>query len=382
MVAALRIRLEAHIATPQSKHSQPSNGVLNPTQEALNGPPPSMILLLIVVIGLFQILYFKISYVLREGGGFDFFGAVFGSDGLFNMAVTAIVVFLHLGVVRILRQVFGETQVKTRYILQFIISGIFAAIGAGLSNWFYSTVIYHFGMPTGAALFNIAVLAFIIPIILTGLLETFYYRGQWQREQYLQEQTKRQMVSAKFEALKNQLSPHFVFNSFNTLGAIIGEDPSRAQEFLAQLSTVYRYILDNKDKETVSLGREIDCLKALLHVQEDRHPDAVNIEINISEQQRSLRIIPLTLHTLVENVFKHNVLSKVTPINMKIEVRDNDSLIVENDLRPKLDVESHNIGIENLSRRYELLIHKGLSIMHSKSVFQVEIPFIGAEARI
>ncbi|PHR92393.1 MAG: hypothetical protein COA69_08425 [Robiginitomaculum sp.] len=346
-----------------------------------SGPSLPVIIVLILVITLFQILFFKISYTLREDVGFNFVKAVFGTDGLFSLIVTSVVVFAHLGIAHVLRIVITERAVKIRYTLQFILSGLFAAVGAGAMSWFHSAVIYDFGVPPVGALFNIAVLAFIIPIVLTGLLETFYYRGQWQREQYQLEHTKRQMVSAKFDSLKNQLSPHFVFNSFNTLGAIIDEDPARAQEFLAQLSKVYRYILDNKDKDTVSLEKEIESVKALLHIQENRHPGAVKIEIDISEKHHTLRIIPLTLHTLAENVFKHNTLSPENPIVLTIKAQGRDVLCVENDLRPKLDVESHNIGLDNLSRRYELLMHKGLNIVQARDRFRVEVPFITSKLK-
>lgn len=340
------------------------------------GPRLVLILPLIVIISLFQTLFFKISYTLRSGVEFDFLKSVLGSDSLFNLAVTAIVVFLHLGAARFLRRIFGERYVKTRYALQFLLSSFLAATGAGFCMWFYSAVIYDFGAPDAVAFFNVAVLAFTVPIILTGLLETFYYRGQWQREQYYFEQEKRQMISAKFNALKNQLSPHFVFNSFNTLGALISKDSDSAQDFLAQLSKVYRYILDNKDKDTVSIDRELESVKALLHIQESRHPGAVKVTIDIPNKFLSYRIIPLTLHTLAENVFKHNVLSPQTPINLTIKINKHQTLSVENDLYQKLDVESHGMGIDNLSKRYELLGEQKLKIIKAKNIFRVDIPFI------
>lgn len=342
----------------------------------LIGSEVALIIFLVFAIGLFQPFYFKTQFYLREGGDYNVIATIFSSDGLFNLVVTAIVVTLHLFVARGLRLIFPESRVKIRYLIQFIVSGFFAAISAWFCIWFYTTVLFDFDPPRSDVIFNIAVLAFIIPIILNGLLETFYYRSAWLKQQFEQEQLNRQMIAAKFEALKNQLSPHFVFNSFNTLSAIMERDINQAQQFLEQLSHVYRYILDNKDKETVNLGREVDSITALLAVQETRHPGAVIINMMLSEKDRNLNIIPLTLHTLVENVFKHNSLSPVTPINLTIKLQNNDLLVVENELRPKLDVKSFNIGIENLSRRYELLIQKQLTIIEQQNLFRVEIPLI------
>ncbi|MCP5381343.1 MAG: histidine kinase [Kordiimonadaceae bacterium] len=336
----------------------------------------ALVIFLVLLIGLFQAFYFKTQFFLREGGDYNVLATVLSSDGLFNLAVTAIVVIIHLFVVRILRQIIPEERVKARYLIQFILSGIFAATGASISMWFYYTVLYDFDPPSADIFFNISVLAIIIPIILNGLLETFYYRGAWLKEQYEQEQANRKMIAAKFEALKNQLSPHFVFNSFNTLAALIEQDTVQAQNFLEQLSRVYRYILDNKDKEFVALDHELDSMNALLAIQEARHPGAVKINIKISEKERDLNIIPLTLHTLVENVFKHNSLSPITPIILSIKINNNELLIVENNVNPKLDVQSYNIGIENLSQRYELLIRKGLNIKTAHNMFRVEIPLI------
>ncbi len=342
----------------------------------------SLIILLIIIIGIFQTAFMKTQIHLSQGGDYNLVNAIFSNDGLFNLTVTAVVVGIHLIVSEILKRILSNGSVKLRYALQFIISGILAAAGASLCIWFYYTVLFNLSPPTASVVFNIAVLAFIIPIVLTGLLETFYYHGEWQKELYAQEQIKRQMVAAKFEALKNQLSPHFVFNSFNTLAAIIENDPQMAQGFLKQLSKVYRYILDNKDKETVPLSLEIESVTALLNVQETRHPGAIKINIDINAGEKKLPVIPLTLHTLVENTFKHNNLSSENPITLSIKVHQSKQLIIENQIRPKLDVESHNIGIENLSHRYQLLRKTGLNIIKNSRTFRVEIPLVTSEDNI
>lgn len=330
----------------------------------------------ILAIGLGQSAFLKTRYLLRENLPVVLSDMFSVWDTGFSVVSTAIVVTVHLLVATWLRRAFGEKAVKIRYALQFFLSAILGGLAAAASMYFYVSVIHNFGVPALYELFDVGVVAIIVPLSLIAAMETFHYRGAWLKEQFAKEQTKREMISAQFEALKNQLSPHFVFNSFNSLGGMIEEDPKRAQVFLNQLSQVYRYILDNKDRETVSLGEELDSVRALLHIQEARHPETVNVELNITENDRSLRVIPLTLHTLVENVFKHNILSKKAPIALKVKVKDGSLLIVENDLKPKLDVESHHIGIANLSKRYKLLKTEGLSILKSAHSFRVEVPFI------
>lgn len=331
----------------------------------------------ILAIGLGQSAYLKSKYLLREGLPLVFSDMFSLWDTGFSVVSTAIVVLVHIMVAAWLRKLFGEKAVKARYAIQFILSAILGGAAAAGSLVFYVSILHDYPAPETYVLVDVAIVAIIIPLTLIAAMETFHYRGAWLREQYVKEQTRREVISAQFEALKNQLSPHFVFNSFNSLGALIEEDPGRAQLFLNQLSQVYRYILDNKDKETVSLGRELDSVQALLHVQEARHPDTVRVEFAITDRDRDLRVIPLTLHTLVENVFKHNVLSKKAPISLKVEAVKGEILVVENDLKPKLDVESHHIGIANLSRRYELLVERGLNILKSAHSFRVEVPFVG-----
>jgi len=339
-------------------------------------------ILTVIILSMGKIVYFKAGNMIKNDQPVVWSSVFHPSDASFALLSTAVVAIAHLLIAAALRHIIPEHKVAVRYSLLFILSAFLGGLAAIANMAFYYTVLFDYNLPAPMYLFDSAILAFITPITLMATLETFHYRGAWLKEQFATEQSHREVVSAKFDALKNQLSPHFVFNSFNTLGALIGEQPERAQLFLNQLSQVYRYILDNKDKETVSLGRELDSVKALLHVQEARHPDAVKIDFIITEGDRNLRVIPLTLHTLVENVFKHNVLSKKSPIHLRVEAVGRNILVVENNLKPKLDVESHHIGIANLSRRYELLIARGLKILKSAEHFRVEVPFVAPEAQI
>ncbi len=334
----------------------------------------------IVVIGFGQSAYLKSKYLLREGLPLNFSDMFSLWDTSFSVVSTTIVVLMHQLVTYGIKHTFGERAIKLRYAIQFVLSATFGGIAAAGSLVFYVSILHDYPTPSPAALFDVAIVAIIIPLTLIASMETFHYRGAWLQEQYAKEQTQREIISAQFEALKNQLSPHFVFNSFNSLSGLIEENPTRAQLFLNQLSQVYRYILDNKDKETVSLGRELESVKALLHVQEARHPNTVHVNFDISENDKELRVIPLTLHTLVENVFKHNILSKKAPISLTVKALKGEILVVENDLKPKLDVESHHIGIANLSKRYELLVEQGLNILKSANSFRVEVPFIHQKA--
>ena len=335
----------------------------------------------IVILSFGSAIYYKAGGQIKAGEPVNW-GMVFHYGDLsFVFATNTLVALVYLAVASSLRRIMPEGQVAARYTLQFFLTAILGGMAAVANIYFYYRVLYDFPLPGAALLFDSALLAFITPVTLMATLETFHYRGAWLQEQFVKEQDKHEIIAAKLDALKNQLSPHFIFNGFNTLSALIGEQPDRAQQFLSQLAQVYRYVLDNKDRETVSLGRELDSVTALLHIQEARHPGAVIVDFIIAKDDRKLGVIPLTLHTLVENVFKHNVLSENAPISLKVEAVSGQLLVIENDLKPKLDVESHHIGIANLSKRYELLVQKGLKTLKTADRFRVEVPFVLPEAQ-
>lgn len=356
-----------------SLSGQPGSATLPPME---NGGSFKIVVFTILALSFGQLTYLKLKYLLSNDLPVSFSNIYSFGDASYGLASTTIVALIHIALGQGLKRWLGEASVKLRYALQFILSALLGGLAAAGAMVIYVSVLNDYPTPDTGSLVDVAVSAFLTPLTLIATLETFHYRGAWLKEQVRKEQTKRDMISVQFEALKNQLSPHFVFNSFNSLGALIETQPERALVFLNHLSQVYRYILDNKDRETVSLEDELESVKAYLHIQEERHPDTMDITINLKKNDLTLRVIPLTLHTLVENVFKHNILSTKTPIRMTIEVRDGPVLVVVNDLKPKLDVESHQIGIANLSRRYELLVSRGLRILRDTSHFQVEVPTI------
>jgi two-component system LytT family sensor kinase len=328
----------------------------------------------IIILATSKMLYFKIGYFLETGTPIVWADVFASSDAIYGLISTTLVALVYLAIDATLKRAFAENNVALRYTLSFFLTAVIGGGVAASHMYFYLTVIYEMDAPANRYVFDSAVQAFITPLTLIAALETFHYRGAWLQEQFKREQQKKEMVSAKFEALSNQLSPHFVFNSFNTLGGLISENPSAAEGFLNELSNVYRYILDNKDKETVPLRQELASAQSFLAVQEARHPGTVKININIDRGEMELRIIPLTIHTLIENVFKHNKLTKKHPINISIHMEADNALIIANTVNQKLEVESHKIGIANLSKRYEFLARKGIDIIRGNDLFSVKIP--------
>lgn len=184
-------------------------------------------------------------------------------------------------------------------------------------------------------------------------------------------------VSAQFESLKNQLDPHFLFNSLNVLNALIEENPDKAQDFTNSLSKTYRYILDQKNKELVPLEEELDFAKSYIELLQMRFEDTLLFEMPTQGKQEGGKVVPLSLQLLLENVIKHNKATSSTPIRILIREDSDGYLIVENNLNKKKELDERNgIGLQNIIDRYGLLTKKPISINETKDTFTVKIPIL------
>ena len=182
-------------------------------------------------------------------------------------------------------------------------------------------------------------------------------------------------LKTRFTALKNQVDPHFLFNSLNTLNSLIKMDADKAQEYVQQLSFVFRYTLQNK--EIITLDEELKYTRAYCHLMQIRYGDGLQFDYQIAEQCYPYLLIPLSLQTLVENAIKHNIVSAKQPLTITVKTLDNCSIQVTNPIQLKKEAEAgERIGLNNLAERYRLIWQKEIVIAQNNGVFQVEIPLI------
>ena len=221
-----------------------------------------------------------------------------------------------------------------------------------------------------------------IPSLLAGIIislvyEAVYFFQQWKHTIKVNEALKHQQSRAQFEVLQNQMSPHFLFNSLNTLTAIIPEDADMAIEFTQKLSEVYRYILQNKERELVTIEEELTFTKAYVFLLKMRYPENLNVNFAVDQSHHKQYIAPLTLQMLVENAIKHNVVSKMNPLFIDVYVENGRSIVVKNNLQKKNVIEkSTKTGLQNIQKRYELLGDKVIDIMATAKNFIVAVPLI------
>ena len=163
-------------------------------------------------------------------------------------------------------------------------------------------------------------------------------------------------LQSQFDVLKQQVNPHFLFNSLNVLTSLIKLEPDLAEKFSEQLSKVYRYVLENKDYELVDLNTELNFLEAYIFLLNIRFVGKLNVNLNISDENRNDKIIPLGMQLLIENAIKHNVMSKSNPLVIDIFIDSNNCLNIINNLQSRpSQLISTGVGLKNIMNRYELL---------------------------
>ncbi|MBN1790986.1 MAG: histidine kinase [Bacteroidales bacterium] len=187
----------------------------------------------------------------------------------------------------------------------------------------------------------------------------------------------RENLQSQYESLKNQVSPHFLFNSLTALKTLIRDDPENAGRYVNDLSQVLRYTLQSNENLTVSLSDEIEAAKSYIFLIRMRFNTNLNIAFHVDARYNQHRLPPLTLQTLLENAVKHNEISKRHPLDITISTTDKDSLVVTNTLQEKLSLEpGTGIGLVNLSKQYKLLRGLDIRISKSNNLFRVEVPLL------
>ena len=188
-----------------------------------------------------------------------------------------------------------------------------------------------------------------------------------------------QRLENELANLRNQVNPHFLFNSFNTLMNIIETEPKNAPDYLQRLSDFYRKILDSDQRQVVALAEELESLDAYMFLQKQRFGDAILLDVQVDQATKATLIPSLTLQLLAENALKHNVVSQSTPLHIRVYLSGN-FLIFENDLAPKKQVESGmGIGLQNIIKRYRVLFDSEVSVEKSKTFFAVKLPITNSD---
>ncbi|WP_046757044.1 2TM domain-containing protein [Kordia jejudonensis] len=222
----------------------------------------------------------------------------------------------------------------------------------------------------------------LITIVFSVFFHALYFYKELQKKKVTEQKIIAGTASAQFDALKNQLDPHFLFNSLNVLSSLIDENPRQAQKFTSGLSKVYRYVLEQKNKELVTVDEEFTFAKTYMSLLKMRFEDSIIFEIPEKASNPESRVVPLSLQLLLENAVKHNMVTPAKPLHIKI-YEDGGNLIIQNNLQEKQIVKkSSGVGLNNIKQRYDLLTERQVYINKSASDFQVAIPMLTKQVEI
>ncbi len=213
--------------------------------------------------------------------------------------------------------------------------------------------------------------------LIVSIYEAIYYFVQYKKAIVEREKLQTLHVQTELDNLRNQINPHFLFNSLNTLMNLIPQDTEAAMSFLSKLSKFYRYSVSTKEEKLIPLAKEIEFAKLYIDLLKERFRDAINVNIDI-ENDHQYMIPPLSLQLLIENAVKHNVVSKETPLSVEIIFDDKvGELVVSNNVQRKLEsVSSTGVGLKNIEKRFKYFTTRPVKIFNDLERFQVSLPTI------
>jgi LytS/YehU family sensor histidine kinase len=198
---------------------------------------------------------------------------------------------------------------------------------------------------------------------------------QWQDALKSVQKLREENLIFQNETLKNQVNPHFLFNSLNTLSSLIGSHPETAEEFILKLSSIYRYILENSVKDKVPLNAELEFIRDYFFLHKIRDDGKIDLKVTVQDRDK-YEILPVSLQILVENAIKHNKATMEEPLRISIII-DSDMIVVKNNLqRMATQIKSTEIGLKNLSARVKLISGKDLVIEETNEHFIVKVPLL------
>lgn len=272
----------------------------------------------------------------------------------------------------------NERLKKYRFLL-----GLFGSVFLTLITFFLVRMIHIIGIDgktfnefIAGENFQMYFIALLFTLVISLFFHAFYFYKALQENKVKEQKVIAGTASAKFESLKNQIDPHFLFNSLNVLTSLIEENPDNAQRFTTSLSKVYRYVLEQKDKELVSVEEELAFAKTYMELLTMRFENSLFYDVPQNLENPEAKVVPLSLQLLLENAIKHNAVSEGRPLSIRI-FEEGNYLVVENNLQKKEVLQNRRgVGLQNIINRYHLVTNRKVIIDENQSSFQVKIPVL------
>lgn len=278
----------------------------------------------------------------------------------------------------------GEKVNWKGYSVKRLIIGVLGSIiltMIGLIVLRFITVVFILGKPIAQFINDKNASTYYIFGLIITLVASLFFHAIYFYKALTEKRVKEQQIvakteTAKYESLKSQIDPHFLFNSLNVLTSLISENPKQAEKFTTKLAKVYRYVLEQKSKDLIDLDEELKFAKTYMELLKMRFENAVTFQIPEKASNPNLKIIPLSLQLLLENTIKHNIVSEEQPLNVIITEEDG-YLKVVNNYNPKTSIEKGTkVGLKNIIDRYQLITLKKVFIEKNNKEFSIKLPLL------
>jgi sensor histidine kinase YesM len=266
------------------------------------------------------------------------------------------------------------SKIFTRIATVCFVSGLYGACTGGLSAFIWIQLSKETFNWNGVYKFIAVCIAAVI--IFTLVYEIIFLSKERELDHKIVDQLDKERSHAELQALNNEMDPHFIFNSLNTLNYLILNDARQAHLFNNKLAQVYKYFLINKNRELISLKEEMEFIDSYFFLLQIRHDSKLNLHIELNEEANKAMLPPCAVQILIENAIKHNEFTDNNPLFIKI-ITNGQYIKVSNNAKPKsYSVNSTGIGLKNLSSRYRIITRKNIEIEKNREQFTVKLPLI------
>ncbi|MBD2754984.1 sensor histidine kinase [Spirosoma validum] len=292
-----------------------------------------------------------------------------------------ICLFLLVGQTAIIRSITNRypevSQTPKRMVLEFPVFFFLTLVTEFSSFYLYQAIPFFNFYPTPSAQITIFWIGLGSNIISLCMYELYYTLTKWRENSLQAEAYKREALLNQLDVLKNQVNPHFLFNSLNSLSSLISEEPKQAEQFVDELAKVYRYLLQTNEGNLTTLDKELFFIESYYYLLKTRHQQGVRLTIDVTPEYRTQFLPPLTLQLLVENAVKHNRVQATQPLQITIDTTPEGWLRVQNNLQLKsVRMASNQVGLSNITTKYRLLNQPEPIITDTNGHFIVRLPLL------
>lgn len=335
-----------------------------------------MLLILSFFVQITIISYNHLSGYYITSNWMEYVSRIFFSTGI-TFGAALIIGYFDLFIIWNLNKTLSwDNSISKRILIQFVASILISIVVSTIITLFANSLNKY-----PESLINILIINALITIVINIILIIIFEAWIFYRERLFTEkralELQEEITKIKFEILKNQINPHFLFNSLNTLSILIKRDSAKAQQFIEEFSKIYRYVLETIEKPLVSLEEELDFCYSYFFLQKIRFGDKISFSINISAEYMNSMLPPLSLQTVIENALKHNQSSDKSPLEIKIFTKDN-NIVVENMIAKKSFAikSSTGTGQKNLIKRYKIVSNFVPEFLVKNESYIVKLPLI------